>query len=469
MSNKKKLFVFFTAVLVLFLNIGIISHRGDLSAAVTFEITMEGDRKTDVTAFYNMDGGKAFSDQQSATTTYTKKGEKQTIKVTLPSTARGMRLDLGERAGTYTFYGMVFRCGSEVQEIDLSAFAEQAVVSHDIKSAEMKDGVLTLSTENKDPYIIAGVGPTEIQESIQPSLSRRNLIKNLVFAIIFDLIFAALVRLRHKFATLPRELVEDRHLILQLAKNDFKTRYAGSVLGITWAFVQPVITVLVYWFVFGHLGSGAVTASTGVSYPFVLWLIAGLVPWFFFQDTLASGTGALQEYSYLVKKVVFKVSILPVVKEISALFVHLFFIGIMFLLYLVAGKFPDMYWLQVFYYSFALFIYGLGVSYITCSIVPFFRDLSQIISIIIQVQVWMTPIMWNMDQFGPRMPGWAVTLLKFNPLYYIVCGYRDAMMNKVWFWQRFDLTCYFWIITAVFFGIGVYFFKKLKVHFADVL
>ncbi|MEE3419705.1 MAG: ABC transporter permease [Lachnospiraceae bacterium] len=469
MSKKKKIILFILAALAVLLNVGIIGHKGDLAAKVTMEMTMQGEKKTDVTVFYNLNGSKSFSDQQASTTTYTRKGKKQTIKLTVPSNAMGTRLDLGEKAGTFEIYSIRYTYGNKTQDVDLNAFADGALKKNDIASAAVENGILTIETKKNDPFIITRVGPTELAEAIIPSLERKNLIKNIVFALIFDLMLAVLFKLRHRFATLPRELIESRHLIFQLAKNDFRTRYAGSVLGITWAFVQPVITVLVYWFVFGHLGSGAVVASTGVTYPFVLWLICGLVPWFFFQDVLASGTGALQEYSYLVKKVVFKVSILPVVKEISALFVHLFFIGVMFILYICAGKFPDLYWLQVFYYSFALFIYGLGVSYITCSIVPFFRDLSQIISIIIQVQVWMTPIMWNMDQFGPRMPGWAVTVLKFNPMYYIVCGYRDAMMNKVWFWQRFDLTCYFWIITAVFFGIGVYFFKKLKVHFADVL
>lgn len=201
----------------------------------------------------------------------------------------------------------------------------------------------------------------------------------------------------------------------------------------------------------------------------MLWLIAGLVPWFFFQDALIGGTNSLIEYSYLVKKVVFKISILPIVKQISALYVHIFFIGVMLVLYAAAGHFPDIYMIQVLYYSFAMFIYTLGVCYATSAIVIFFRDLSQIINIILQVQIWMTPIMWNIDTIGPSLPGWALTILKLNPMYYIAMGYRDAMMNKMWFWQRFDQTVYFWLITVVFFGLGTFLFNRLKVHFADIL
>ena len=95
-------------------------------------------------------------------------------------------------------------------------------------------------------------------------------------------------------------------MIYKLAKNDFKTKYAGSYLGIIWAFIQPVITVLVYWFVFevGFRGG-----SDSLPVPFVLYLVAGIIPWFFFQDGLTGGTNSLLEYSYLVKKVMYSISV----------------------------------------------------------------------------------------------------------------------------------------------------------------
>ncbi|MBR7015672.1 MAG: ABC transporter permease [Lachnospiraceae bacterium] len=297
-------------------------------------------------------------------------------------------------------------------------------------------------------------------------------IRNFLFAGIFDAAILVLFIFRKRFSTLPIELWQNRVLILQLAKNDFKTKYAGSVFGIIWAFIQPTVTVVVYWFVFQiGLGAGDKMSPDGVTYAFVLWLMAGLVPWFFFQDTLVGGTNALLEYTYLVKKVVFKISILPIVKEISALFVHLFFIGLMMVLYTLAGHFPSIYWLQVVYYSGCLFMYCLGVSFATCAIVVFFRDLSQIITIIIQVQVWLTPIMWDFNEMAAsgRMPGWLIQIFKLNPMFYIVNGYRDSMINHVWFFERLNLTVYFWVITGIFFVVGAFVFKRLKVHFADTL
>ena len=148
--------------------------------------------------------------------------------------------------------------------------------------------------------------------------------------------------------SLVKDVYENRHLVWKLAKNDFKTRYAGSYLGIFWAFVQPVVTVLVYWFVFAVGFRSAEPENP----PFILYLLAGIVPWFFFQDALNSGTNALIEYNYLVKKVVFKISVLPVIKIISALFVHCFFVLFTVILFTCYGHTPDLYTLQIVYYTF---------------------------------------------------------------------------------------------------------------------
>ena len=194
--------------------------------------------------------------------------------------------------------------------------------------------------------------------------------------------------------SLPADVYKNRRLVMKLAKNDFKTRYAGSYFGTFWAFVQPIVTIMVYWFVFSV---GFRQNTDGIGIPFVLYLVAGIVPWFFFQDALVGGTNALLEYNYLVKKVVFNISVLPVVKIISALFVHGFFVVFTIILYAFYGRFPDWYYLQILYYSICVFILSLSLVYISCAVVVFFRDLTQIINIGLQVGVWLTPIMWVAD------------------------------------------------------------------------
>ena len=249
--------------------------------------------------------------------------------------------------------------------------------------------------------------------------------------------------------TFFKDLWYNRRLIVSLSVNDFKTRYAGSMMGVFWAFVQPVITVLVYWFVFEKGLRAGRQAMGGVE---VAW---------------PNGSSSLISYSYLVKKVVFKISILPVVKVVASIYVHIFFVCLTLIIFWAYGHAPDLYSLQVVYYSFATFILVLGLSYITSSIVGFFRDLSEIINILMQILVWVTPIMWNIET--AISDGILKTILKLNPMYYIVSGYRNALINKHWFWETPRLTIYFWAVALGVMVLGFLVFKRLKKHFADVL
>jgi len=126
--------------------------------------------------------------------------------------------------------------------------------------------------------------------------------------------------IKHFFIFLT-DLYKIRALIWQLTKRDFKSRYLGSYLGLLWAFIHPSVTIMVLWFVF-QVGFKSRPVQ---NVPFILWLMSGIIPWFFFSEAFASASNSIVEYNYLVKKVVFRVSALPLVKILSATFIHLFF------------------------------------------------------------------------------------------------------------------------------------------------
>lgn len=258
-----------------------------------------------------------------------------------------------------------------------------------------------------------------------------------------------------------RDILQSRKIILDLAKRDLKTRYLGSYLGILWAFILPAINILLFWFVF-QVGFKSTPVD---NFPFILWLLPGMIPWNFFSDSLMGATNSILDNSYLVKKVVFRVSILPLVRVLSALFVHLFFIAFLFLVFFIYGYKPSIYNLQVFYYLFATVSLALGLSWITSSLIIFFKDLGQLVSMMLQIGFWLTPIFWTTK----IIPVEYHFVLKLNPFYYIVEGYRDTFIYHIWFWEHYKLTLNFWGITLTSLLIGVFLFKKLRPHFADVL
>lgn len=293
------------------------------------------------------------------------------------------------------------------------------------------------------------------------------LLKKSIACVLIAAAIAAFIVLYDKITVLPVELYQNRRLIWKLAKSDFKKRYAGSYMGAFWALVQPVVTVALYYVVFEILLPNRQQIASGgaLDVPFVPFLVAGLVPWFYFSEALTSAMTALLEYNYLVKKVVFKISVLPIIKIIAATFIHAFFVLVALVIACLYGYYPSLYTLQVFYYSACMFIFVLALSYTTCSVVIFFRDLQSIVNIFLQVGMWATPILWPIAQFSQKVQ----MFVKINPLVYIVEGYRSAIYGRQWFWEDFYSTVYFWVITVVLFILGAVIFKRLKVHFADIM
>lgn len=260
---------------------------------------------------------------------------------------------------------------------------------------------------------------------------------------------------------LIKELWKNKNLILQLAKNDFRNRYITSYLGILWGFIPSIATIIIYWFVF-NIGFRVMPVD---NVPYLLWLMCGLIPWFFFSDGIVGGVNSYIEYAYLVKKIVFKISVLPLVKVITSLFVHIFFVVLNIYIFFIYGFLPNVYYFQIIYYLFALTCLILSISFLTATLNLFFRDLGQIIMVILQLLVWTTPIMWNSSMFSPEI----VKILKINPMFYIVQGYRETFIEKIGFWEHPSYTLYFWGMVLTIFIAGIKLFKKLKPHFADLL
>lgn len=257
-------------------------------------------------------------------------------------------------------------------------------------------------------------------------------------------------------------LVKDRSIIFQLAKNDFKVKYLGSYLGVFWAFINPLILILIYWFVF-QIGFRVMPVD---NVPFVLWLIAGIIPWFFISEAISNGTSAILDNSYLVKKIVFKVSILPIIKILSSLFIHILFLFFVIIMFLFYDYRINIYYIQILYFLLASVILVYGISLVTSSLAVFSRDIGQIVSVLLQFGFWLTPIFWS---FSIVVSPIIQFFFKLNPFYYIVEGYRNTFIYNRWFWEDPLLTIYFWIVTVLILIVGIIMFKKLKPHFSDVL
>jgi ABC-type polysaccharide/polyol phosphate export permease len=265
-----------------------------------------------------------------------------------------------------------------------------------------------------------------------------------------------------EFIKFYKHINENKKLIKTLVLNDFKKQYFGSYLGLFWAYAQPITFILVIWFVFEI---GFRSTPTSVDTPFFLWLISGMIPWFFFANGLSAGTNSIISNAFLVKKVNFRVSILPLVQIGSVLIIHVTLVMLLIIAFLLYGYMPSIYWLQIFYYIGCSLLLLFGLTWLTSSIRVFIKDIGNFIAVIIQIGFWATPIFWSVDKISQDY----LWIIKLNPMYYITSGFRDTFINHIWFWERGFDTLFFLLMSTIVFFIGAIIFRRLRPHFGDVL
>lgn len=424
-----------------------------------FQLTMSSDKAIGVQIFYSE--SMEFSEGQMLSYDYTEVNMVDRIVATLPIKTNYIRIDFGSIANNVEITDAQVNVGKSSIYIEPDYFLNPFMTNF-IDSIRYEDDKICIRALDVDPYIIIPIDSIKIQETYKKANDIKYLTYDIVLCLAVNLLTLLCIFRVKTFVSIPLDIYRNRDIIWDLVKNDFQARFAGSYFGIFWAFVQPVITMVLYWFVFQvGLRSGNVS-----DYPFILFLMSGLIPWFYFSEAWMGGTNSLIEYSYLVKKVVFEVRILPVVKTSSSIFVHLFFVAFLIIICACYGFTPDLYMLQVFYYIICSCFLVLGISYITSACTVFFRDMTQIINIVLTIGVWLTPIMWN--PVG-TLPPVVQTIFRLNPMYYIVDGFRDSLLAKQWFWNKPIWTVYFWLFSITVYMLGVSLFNRLKVHFSDVL
>jgi lipopolysaccharide transport system permease protein/teichoic acid transport system permease protein len=200
--------------------------------------------------------------------------------------------------------------------------------------------------------------------------------------------------------------------------------------------------------------------------PFSIYLLSGMVSWLYFSANLTAITGVLGTYSFLIKKVDFRLSILPIVKIISSLFPHLVLVFLTLVLAFYQGITPGLHTFQLLYYYVCMVTLLLGLGWLAASTSIFVKDVTNVVTVVTQFGFWLTPIFWRIES----MPEKIQWILKLNPAYYFVTGYRDAVVGDVFFWQRpLQETFTFWVVTLTILALGAIVFKRLKPHFAEVI
>lgn len=253
----------------------------------------------------------------------------------------------------------------------------------------------------------------------------------------------------------------NRGLIWSVARNDLRQRYIGTAGGFLWALAQPLVLIATYWFVFTYgLKVGVIS-----NIPFILYFVCGFVPWMMFSEGITQSSATVVSNPHLVKKIVFPTEILPIANQTVQLILHCIALTIVAIL-LVAYQWPiTWYVLQLPYYTICAVTLGLGFGWLTSALNVFFRDVGQIVNIVLGIWFWLTPIVWPLEILPPVLK----QIMGLNPTYYIVQGYRDSLLIGVPFWDKLDQMLQFWVFALVILFLGAHVFRRLKRDFVEVL
>lgn len=232
-----------------------------------------------------------------------------------------------------------------------------------------------------------------------------------------------------------------------LAKTDFKLRYNASALGLIWAFVYPLIRILIYYTVFSYVFSKDIP-----NYGF--YIFTGIIIWMYFQESTKQGLMVIKKKRYLLENIRFNkldVFYASVLTSIIGFLVNLFVLILLMLIMQMSFN-----WRLIYYPIFIinLIILSLGVSLILATINVYLKDITQIWELVLLLMFWINPIFFAKQKIFNLFPA----LLYMNPLAGIIINSRDVLMygkEPDWFLVGYD-----YIYALAILGFGIWFYKK---------
>lgn len=242
-------------------------------------------------------------------------------------------------------------------------------------------------------------------------------------------------------------------LISFLAKEALAKTYDGMVLGILWAIIKPLIYIFTFWFFFLV---GIRQSNPVGQYEYLLFLFAGVMPWFYLTDVTTNTTRIVFTNATIIRNFNIPLVLFPLAEIIGKFIVHILTMGFVIIFFMMRGGtsyFPDIYYINFIYYFITLFFFSSGCAYFISAISFIIKDTRLYISATMQGLFWLTPVVWvaqdNIKIFEQL----------FNPLYYFLEGYRETLLYEVFFYQHNLYNVYIWIIIIFlnYFGIRMWY------------
>lgn len=262
--------------------------------------------------------------------------------------------------------------------------------------------------------------------------------------------------------SLPRHI----YLLYALVKRDVIGRYKGSIFGVIWSAVQPIVLLIIYTIVFGGIFKLRLENNSSLT-SFSVYVFTGIIIWLALSESLNRSTTVIIENISLVKKVIFPTEILPLKVVFSALVHQLIGLAVLLVGIVILGKTLSWTWFLLPLMLIPQILITAGAAWILAGISVFIRDFRQITSLTVLCGMFLTPIFYPekyiVEAFGGKIAFW----LTLNPASALIHNYRNILLNG----KLPDPTMYFYtlLLGGLIFLVGFYWFNRVKRAFVDVI
>ena len=257
------------------------------------------------------------------------------------------------------------------------------------------------------------------------------------------------------------KLIANRNLLKNLVIRDLKHRYVGSVAGILWSVIHPLVSLVSYTFLFTVVLPTPLGPQSGTD-SFAIFFFCGFLPWFLFSDTIVRNCSVISDNAPLITKTIIPPEILPISITISNFVHHMIGLAILLaVLIIFHGVHLSALWLILYIAMILMLAQGLG--WIVAGLHVFLRDTIQALQILMFLWFWFTPVLYSLDRLPPDLRSYAA----FNPMAVIVTGYRNSLLHLA----QPDRVEVALVLAAslLIFVIGAVLFRQAKPAFPDVL
>src|SRR5699024_870459 len=265
-----------------------------------------------------------------------------------------------------------------------------------------------------------------------------------------------------------KEQIENFYLIRRLSIYELKSKNKNNYLGTSWELLNPVIQMMIYWFVFSTIRQREPVDMNGMEIPFFPWLLAGFFIWIFSYQSIVQGSKSIFSRLRMLSKMNFPMSVIPNYIIFSNFYIHVVLIVISVITLNLMGYYINVYYFQLIYFIISAFCLLFAISLITSTISTMIRYFHLFLTSIVRMLLYVSGVLWPITLLSDFPL--VMKLIMLNPIFYLIEGYRAAFFGTEWFFiTHWQYSLYFWFLVIILFIVGSVLHVKFRRHFIDYL